>query len=218
MGIKNKKSCFTCSRMIPRGQQMRYYYLGRPCGCCPEMWDEEQRQKRLEMFKDDSEMIEEIKKETPESYAKECPDFTKEKIFKNGQHDCGSISHWHRQDNGEIVPWCPEWIREPWFGYGFNAALEAFGFPANFEKNCKNCSHSSWHYVNKCEKNEGPCERWEIDIHKFFDKRWYGHLCKPDYCGNYEICTNKKDIWSEYPNTKCETWIPIPDKEEENEN
>jgi hypothetical protein len=190
----NKKSCLKCSRITENYDEMlRYYYLGRPCNCIPAMFDKEHNPEGY----------------TPESYARQCNKYTTEKIF---EEDYGSIKHWLRQSDGEIVPWDKTYIRHIWFERGFYAAIKALGgIPLSFEKKCSNCEHSNKHIVNRCEKTE-VCERWAIDRIRAFDNRFYGNLC--DDC-IVEHCDKRRGIWSDFPMTRCKDWQKPTDEEKE---
>jgi len=190
----NKKSCLKCSRIAKNYDDMlRYYYLGRPANCAPDMFEKEHNPEGY----------------TPESFARRCEKYTIEKIF---EEEYASIKHWLRQDNGEIVPWDPDYTIHIWFARGFKACIKALGgLPSTFEKKCSNCEHSNKHIMNRCEKTE-LCDRWEIDGERAFDNRYYGNLC--DDC-IVEQCSKRRGIWSDFPMTKCEDWKKPPSKEEE---
>lgn len=173
-----------CSRMSKNyGDVIRYYFLGRPFNCTPEMFDKEYNTEGY----------------TPESMARECEHFTTEKLFKDFY---GGITHWYKEKDGELIPWDIDGTKLIWFERGFETAIKAIGgLPDTFIKKCENCRYSNNHFVNKCEKKE-LCERWALDYQRAFDNLFYGNLC--DSC--VVQCNDKRTIWSDHPKTGCKNW------------
>jgi hypothetical protein len=173
-----KRRCSKCSRYLKDPcDARRLYYLNRPTPCSGSQTKEEEYEA-----------------------ARECSSYTTKRYFTD---EGGLADLWERRDDDFI----PVYTTKPqeeilnikydsFFRQGFFAAVKLLN--NNFQKDCKNCSHSNRHIVNRCEKTT-LCDHYELDYLRSFDKLLYGHLC--DSCNN-ECKDDTKPI------THCHLWSP----------